>query len=202
MRYVGIDPSLSSTGLTIFDKDTNLFTCFFFPKRKKDLEYHKSIKNFEIIALEPMPDTKNVIERIYHVVENVAKEVNFHVDIEGIYIEGAAYSGGGRIFDLGQIAGALKYALYKSSHIINEVPIGTNKKYFTGKGNSNKFVMINYLKHHFGIDLFELFEIKKTSKSLNTIEDICDSISLACYGANVELKPKEHNIVNDIIELF
>jgi Holliday junction resolvasome RuvABC endonuclease subunit len=68
-----------------------------------------------------------------------------------ILIEDYAFAAKGRVFNLAENCGLLKYLLYKEGYSFHTVAPSVIKKYATGKGNSNKEAM--------WLSFFELTEI-------------------------------------------
>jgi Holliday junction resolvasome RuvABC endonuclease subunit len=73
--------------------------------------------------------------------------------IDGAAIEGYAFAAKGAKFNLGEVGGVLRLALYDRSIPSIEVPPTYLKKFFTGKGNAQKNVMMKEAYKNYGIDI-------------------------------------------------
>lgn len=90
--------------------------------------------------------------------------------LAGAAIEGYAYSAKGAVFNLGELGGVLRLALYKRNIRTIEVPPTYLKKFLTGKGTSPKNVMLK--------EAYRLYEI-----DINDDND-CDAFALALVAQN------------------
>ena len=59
-------------------------------------------------------------------------------DIRTVAIEGYAFSSTGRVFQIGEHTGILKYLLHQQHYTITSTPPTVVKKFATGKGNADK----------------------------------------------------------------
>lgn len=73
--------------------------------------------------------------------------------LAGAAIEGYAYSAKGAVFNLGELGGVLRLALYKRGVPTIEVPPTFLKKHMTGKGNSPKNLMLKEAYKRYEIDI-------------------------------------------------
>lgn len=92
---------------------------------------------------------------------------------KNIVIENYAYAATGRVFNIGENTGILKYKLFQNHMMFETVVPGTVKKFATGKGNAPKVDMLAAFVEDTGIDLGK---IKQWS-------DIADAYWIAkwCY---------------------
>ena len=87
--------------------------------------------------------------------------------------------------------------------LIIDVPPTVLKKYFTGSGSSNKFVMEKYFKDYSGIDLYNLLGIKRSVKEVpKPIEDLVDAFALTQLAAGITMAPKKDVIVNELVRMI
>ena len=68
-------------------------------------------------------------------------------------IENYAYAATGRVFDIGENTGILKYTLNKSGLMFETVTPQIVKKYATGKGNAKKVDMYDAFVEDTGMEL-------------------------------------------------
>jgi len=114
--------------------------------------------------------------------ENIASWVLSIVapfDKESVYIliEDYAFAAKGRVFNLAENCGLLKYLLYKNGYKFSTIAPSVIKKYATGKGNANKEAMWNAFYEHTQIDLIGVYGSK--SRRLDSpVTDIIDSYYL------------------------
>lgn len=73
--------------------------------------------------------------------------------LNGAAIEGYAYSAKGAVFNLGELGGVLRLALYKRGIPTIEVPPTYLKKFMTGKGTSPKNLMLKEAYKTYGVDI-------------------------------------------------
>ena len=130
MSFLGIDPSLSGSGLLIIEDDYTLLS--------KD-KFSTPVKG---------------VERLYHLELKLQEYLDVHSNIEFVCIEGPALRETGRIFDLGQWAGILYLTLYKISIPFIIVAPLQLKKYVSliGKNKGKNVVMLDIYKY-FNIEI-------------------------------------------------
>ena len=96
-----------------------------------------------------------------------------------VAIEGYAFGAVGRVFQIAENAGLLKYKLWKEG-IEYTVPAPTEiKKFATGKGNANKDMMPEAFNEETGVDIRAKLDI---IKGYNPISDIVDAYYIAKFG--------------------
>jgi len=90
---------------------------------------------------------KNYYKRNKYIIETLIRELK-NVDI--LFVEDYAYAACGRITDIAEVLGAVKYNLKCK---IYEVSPSSLKKALTGKGNSDKQKMIDTVRNKYKIDI-------------------------------------------------
>ena len=173
MIFVGIDYSINSPGVTIINEagDTEYYFRFDEPKRKI-LELPASFTRSDKCIKTDQMD--RYIDNADWVLKCIAGR-DATVVIEG-YALGA--SGGGRVFDLAENCGILKYKLREAGiKYITPTP-GQIKKYYTGRGNAKKEFMVYSYIEKTGLDLHKIFGRETASSPLS---DIADSHAMALY---------------------
>ena len=135
--YVGIDQSLTCTAVA-------------------------TLRDGEIIVEIIKPDCRGVkrLNYIYNEFKKLLPE-----NIRGAAIEGYSFGSTGNTFNLGELGGILRLALFEKSITSIQVPPPTLKKFLAGVGNANKNVMLKELYRQYDIDVND--------------DNICDAISLA-----------------------
>lgn len=127
--FLGIDQSLSCTSLCLFEAQGVSFT-----------------------RLKPLYMGVSRTAEIYNDFCKFLDETP-HDKIMGAAIEGYAYSAKGAVFNLGELGGVLRLALYTRGIPTIEVPPTFLKKHMTGKGNSPKNLMLKEAYKRYEVDL-------------------------------------------------
>jgi Holliday junction resolvasome RuvABC endonuclease subunit len=91
-----------------------------------------------------------------------------------VALEGYAYSASGKVFQIAENTGILKYKLYELSIPVTIIPPTEVKKYATGKGNADKNAMYAAWSHETGVDLKTLLTPKR-QECVSPVSDIVDS---------------------------
>ena len=97
--------------------------------------------------------------------------------VEKVYLEDYAYAATGRVFNIGENTGILKYRLARSDINIYTVTPNEVKKFATGKGNANKELMLSNFITQTGVDVREIMDYAGE----NPISDIVDSYYICKY---------------------
>jgi hypothetical protein len=97
---------------------------------------------------------------------------NLCVGAADVAIEGYAYGAHGRIFNLAENCGILKYKLHKLGVPVTIVEPSKVKKLATGKGNADKQGMYEAFTKETKTDLLSVFEQKTLG---NPVTDVIDS---------------------------
>jgi hypothetical protein len=165
---VGIDYSITSPAICLFDekREFSFANCSFYfltntKKYATKIAPNINGESFEEYAY----DT----ERFDTISEWAA---NLCVGAADVAIEGYAYGAHGKIFNLAENCGILKYKLHKLAVPVTVVEPSRVKKLATGKGNADKQAMYEAFKIETGIDLVQIFEQKSLN---NPVTDIIDS---------------------------
>ncbi len=174
-KYAGIDYSLSCPCICTYEGESENFSfsrCEFtwltdtkkyaitrdnlfgkvMPKYSSDMERYANISDWALVALEGS---------------------------RGITIEGYSMGSTGRVFNLAENAGILKYRLYNLRYSVDVVPPTVIKKFATGKGNANKWKMQDTFIKETGIDLKE--ELGMTELMWSPSGDIIDAFYMCKY---------------------
>lgn len=139
---IGIDYSISSPSVYIGGDDFNSGKILCFRQNKK-------MESKDNVFMSDYPEYKSKEER-YYKLANIC--LQFILDnLEGeekptIYLEGYAYGASGNVFDIAEATSVLKQLLFHNGFEIKIVEPSVVKKTATGKGNSNKFAMLDAFK--------------------------------------------------------
>ena len=204
--YVGIDPSINSTGITIarYENDVEVEIKFYIIKNgkltKRESAANDSIDNFEYIIYNKIDltqfkddnhvfeyyKTKNMVEVVNTIYDLILNEVKKYSAIVNVVIEGISYGSSIRtksIFDLAGLNYMIRYKLITGDiqHLNLSIATPSNiKKYATGKGNANKESIMTIFKYIFP----EMQNIPK-------LDDIADSYFMAMFSRDIECKNVE-----------
>ena len=102
-------------------------------------------------------------------------------DADLIVIEDYAMGAKGRVFNIGENAGLLKWKLWQAGLKFEKVAPTLLKKFATGKGNADKDKMHQAFLDRFGVNL-KASMTPDATKVGNPVSDIVDAIFLSCYG--------------------
>lgn len=142
MTYLGIDPSLTSTGLAFVEQpmDGGEITILKITTLKVKLPKHAT--NLERVG------------RLIALRDMLAEQLKNYPPTRAT-VEGYAYSpaGGSRSHALGEWGGVLRVLLDDVGVPISIVPPSSLKKYATGIGNSKKEAMVAAANEKFGLEL-------------------------------------------------
>ena len=193
--FIGIDPSINSTGMTI-RTDTG-FCRFFIIKGDKLTKKEKNAQsaNFEIFEYclyqkENVKDTNNAHERelakahnlstiadtIYNIIEELLQKFRKTSTIDSVTIcmEGISYGSihSAAVMDLAGLNYLIRDRLHHHTVVgtLLVTPPAEVKRFYTGSGNANKQLMISTFKGS-----FPDFDLPK-------IDDVCDSEGMAKYA--------------------
>ena len=195
--FIGIDPSINSTGMTI-RTDTG-FCRFFIIKGDKLTKKEKNaqLNNYEIFEYclyqkENVKDTNNAHERelakahnlstIADTISNIIEELlqqfrkTSTIDSVTICMEGISYGSihSAAVMDLAGLNYLIRDRLHHHTVVgtLLVTPPAEVKRFYTGSGNANKQLMISTFKGS-----FPDFDLPK-------IDDVCDSEGMAKYARN------------------
>ena len=195
--FIGIDPSINSTGMTI---RTDTGYCRFFiikgdklTKKEKNAQLDNSeIFEYCLYQKENVKDTNNAHERelakahnlstiadtIYNIIEELLQQFRKSNTINSVTIcmEGISYGSihSAAVMDLAGLNYLIRDRLHHHTVVgtLLVTPPAEVKRFYTGAGNANKQLMISTFKGS-----FPDFDLPK-------LDDICDSEAMAKYARN------------------
>ena len=195
--FIGIDPSINSTGMTI---RTDTGFCRFFiikgdklTKKEKNAQSDNSeIFEYCLYQKENVKDTNNAHERelakahnlstiadtIYNIIEELLQQFRKTSTIDSVTIcmEGISYGSihSAAVMDLAGLNYLIRDRLHHHTVVgtLLVTPPAEVKRFYTGSGNANKQLMISTFKGS-----FPDFDLPK-------IDDVCDSEGMAKYARN------------------
>jgi len=183
-HLVGIDMSISSPGVSIFDVAKNTYQIFAYSNKQKS-KIDLTVDNFHLIV-EPQMQWKKMnisdFDRYLLIAERAFKFVQDLVDVKGtiVYFEGYAFAAKGKVFNIAEVTGMVKYLIRKYGWNFEVLAPAEWKKEIIGKGNAKKEEIYNklYLDSPFQSVLKELESRGFPYKKGKFVEDICDSYSI------------------------
>lgn len=195
--FIGIDPSINSTGMAI---RTDTGYCRFFiikgdklTKKEKNAQSDNSeIFEYCLYQKENVKDTNNAHERelakahnlstiadtIYNIIEELLQQFRKSSSIDSVTIcmEGISYGSihSAAVMDLAGLNYLIRDRLHHHTVVgtLLVTPPAEIKRFYTGSGNANKQLMISTFKGS-----FPDFELPK-------LDDICDSEAMSKYARN------------------
>lgn len=198
MIFIGIDYSLTCPCVAV-SRNKNFSDSFFHFRsdQKKVLGQTDNILGDE--HEEYMCDQERYENLASWVVSIVAP---FKNEEHYILIEDYSFGSKGRVFNLAENCGLMKYLLYKNGYKFFTVPPTVVKKYATGKGNADKQKMYDAFYELTGVDLISKYS--NTGKLSSPVTDIVDAFYLTHYlqdgilkqdleESNARPKPKKRN---------
>lgn len=178
MILIGIDYSLSCPCVCVSNNKTFSENYFHFLHASTKHHGNDILKNIHGDPhdeyLTDQQRYENIASWVLSILEPHDKD-NMH-----ILIEDYAFAAKGRVFNLAENCGLLKYLLYKNGYKFSTIAPSVIKKYATGKGNANKEVMWNSFYELTNVDLIGAFG-SKSRKLDSPVTDIIDSYYLTAW---------------------
>ena len=200
---VGIDYSMSSPALCVHQGDNwDINNCdfyFFLEETKKNLKTfddvwksNDSSNKSDSPRFFPHMYPKDVqgFDRFIFLSNWVIQCLESYDRIDTIGIEGYAYgagSSGGRVFEIGENTGLLKYRLKSFGYSFSIIPPTVIKKYATGKGNSNKLLLNDAFVSETECNPKSI--LNQSEKSFTPSSDIIDSYFIAMFVSSTSTTP-------------
>jgi len=172
MVIAGIDYSLCGPAVCLFKSNaTGKFSysgCSFY--FLTDNKRQSEVRSMNVFG-ERLTDW-NSDEHRYETIADWA--VDIVMGCSHIALEGYAYSASGKVFQIAENTGILKYKLYELSIPVTIIPPTEVKKFATGKGNADKNAMYAAWSHETGVGLKTLLTPKR-QECVSPVSDIVDS---------------------------
>lgn len=173
----GIDYSLTSPSIVVHNGESWRFeNCKYYYMTKSD----KNLVNDGIFCGSIYPTYTTEYER-YQKIATWALKIVLDNQVSKCYIEGYAFAAVGRITQIAENTGLMKYSLWNMGVDFDIFAPTTIKKYATTKGNAKKDAMYEYWLLETGIDIRKKLNIK-SEKMWNPVSDIVDAYYIAKLG--------------------
>jgi len=186
----GIDYSLTSPAICIHEGNTwdyNNCTFYYLVNHEKYLE--RTDKQY-VPTLYPTYGTD--VQR-FHLLSEWTLGNLLTRGVCFIALEGYAFGATGRVFQIAENGGLLKFKLWEKDIETEVYPPTMIKKFATGKGNANKEAMVEAFEKETAIDIREKCGI--INKQWNPISDIVDAYYIAKFGFhNLKVKENDSNL--------
>jgi hypothetical protein len=182
MTILGIDLSLTSPACCLFQGDEfNFEQCkfFYYTTNKKIEGQYPPV--FGTLA----PQFSSEQERYHNISQWTIGIINWYRP-EHIFIEDYAFASTGRVFNIAENCGILKYSLWSKNITFSTIPPTVVKKTATGKGNSNKAAMEIVFKEQTGFDFRKHLQLSESAS--NPVSDLIDSYYVTKAGLFYEVK--------------
>jgi Holliday junction resolvasome RuvABC endonuclease subunit len=188
----GIDYSMTSPAICIYDpsKEFKFDNCevYFMTQLKKYEIEHKNIHG-------TLLEFTDAMER-YDKISSFFIDRVLDNDVQYVYIEDYSMGSKGKVFNIAENTGILKYRLWNLQVPFYCVPPTVIKKFATGKGNSDKQKMQDVFEKENSIRL--KVELNMTEKQWNPSSDIIDAYWICKYGFTLMQKVEKHDEKNKI----
>lgn len=176
MVFAGVDYSLTSPAICIHSGDVwNYENCKFYYLVAKDKHLNPEDEKY---VPSIYPSYREDTER-FHLLSDWSMGSILNHSVDHIAIEGYAFGAVGRVFQIAENCGLLKYKLWAEGVDSVVIPPTVIKKYATGKGNANKEAMVYAFEAETGVDIRQICNV--TSKQWNPISDIVDAYYIAKF---------------------
>ena len=184
MIVVGIDYSLTSPAVCVSRDKTFSNSYFYYLNDRKSVQgkFHNILGDQHEEYLTDQERYENIASWVLTILADFKKE-----DVV-ILIEDYSFGSKGKVFNLAENCGILKYMLYKAGYKFFTVPPTVVKKSATGKGNATKEKMYEAFVNETGIDLHNI--ISPTTKLGSPTTDIVDAWYIARH-MHEQLNKKE-----------
>ena len=180
MRVVGIDYSLTSPCVCVFEGETFSYTQCKFYFLTDNKKYDVDVDN---IHGDLHKDYNTEQQRHYNITQWALSLVE---DGDKVYIEGYSMGSKGLVFNIAENTGVLKHYMWKRGIDFTAVPPTVIKKYATGKGNANKQAIQDTFEQT--VNVYIKKKLMMTDKQWNPSSDIIDSYYICKYGYEQETK--------------
>jgi Holliday junction resolvasome RuvABC endonuclease subunit len=192
---VGLDMSLRSTGIAVYNTTTkNIFT-YFYPGRIKDELMDIKVKckwketEFNVCALPVCDNQQTMMHRYNRITGDIIEIIKKHggnSDNTAVYMEGYSYdSVSSRLSNIHELGGIMKYRLYVEGIHVHEVPPSRIKKKFADTGRAKKTDMFNSFISKGFPDLLGIFAMQNRHGIPNPVQDIVDACALVDISTDI-----------------
>jgi Holliday junction resolvasome RuvABC endonuclease subunit len=193
--YIGLDLSLTSPAVAIYDKMTDTWLLYAFAQRVREDGFVRHHKNVTITLLPAIPCTVRNEERYEHIRRHLVDSVlgtyqdvpEVRVGIEH-YAFGATHTGNS--YKLSELGGVIKHSIYMRypRWTITTVPPTQWKKYIVGNGRASKSDVVDFVQQALGLPpLLSLLGLTLSASGAVPCpaQDLADAVCINLYGRSV-----------------
>jgi len=175
MIFIGIDYSLTCPCVCVSrDKIfANSYFHFLTDKKRDEGKVYNIFGDTHDDYNSDQERYENIASWVLNIVSPFKNEEHY------ILIEDYSFGSKGRVFNLAENCGLMKYFLYRDKYKFFTVPPTVVKKYATGKGNADKQKMYDAFVQLTGLDLMPIYS--KSKKVISPVSDIVDAFYLTHY---------------------
>jgi Holliday junction resolvasome RuvABC endonuclease subunit len=181
IKSVGIDYSMTSPAICLsFAENFAWENCkiYYLTAKKK---YLGCFADNKIVGEWLYKDWESQQERFHALSNWIMVHLKLDPNIK-VYLEDYSLGSTGRVFNIAENTGILKYNLYIQGNKTILMPPSIVKKYATGKGNANKELMYEVFYDETKIDLEKILNCSIS----NPLTDIVDAYFICKYGKQYE----------------
>jgi len=184
-KIAGIDYSLSSPAITLFDNEQYHFF-FFVRSESKKPDLTKIPFSFNLHATIFEKQFNSYLDK-YKYLSDWSIDILKYYNINSVTIEDYSFgSTGSRLFQIAENTSILKYRMmFELGITINNIAPKMVKKLSTGNGNANKEQMELSFIQKTAFDIRTV--LHQTTKQMNPSSDIIDSYFIYQYGVNKKI---------------
>jgi Holliday junction resolvasome RuvABC endonuclease subunit len=177
MIIAGIDYSMTSPAICIYNTDDE------FKFENCEFYFLTQLKKYKNLTL------KNVNGHYFDYIDNMNRYdliSSYFVDrildagVAHVFIEDYSMGSKGKVFNIAENTGVLKYRLWLLQLIVTTIPPTAIKKFATGKGNANKEKMQKVFEQENKVRLKDILHM--TENQWNPSSDIIDAYYICKYG--------------------
>jgi hypothetical protein len=185
MIVCGIDYSLTSPAITVHTGDEwSVENCRFYYMTTKPKNVVDSSRFRGTIYPKFSSDT--------HRYDNLSSwSIDIVAKADVVFVEGYAFGAVGRVFQIAENAGLLKYFMWKRGVPFDVFAPSEIKKHATGKGNATKDKLYDAFVAETGVDIRQELGIVGVN-DWNPVSDIVDSYYIAKLGFMKEKRSANH----------
>ena len=176
---LGLDLSLSSPGISVIDKSTGIIHTYFYPQRKRELNFVFKSELFNIIALCPFDSNLCLYQKYHRICQDIIDVISGH-QVEFVMLEGYSFgstnsSSMSKLYELG---GIVRYHISVLGIPFEDIAPTSLKKQFTGSGKAQKEDMYQTFISKNLPNLKRIFKVEQCNGVPTPVQDIVDSVAL------------------------
>jgi len=177
----GIDYSLTSPAICVFDTEKGGFSY-----NNTTMYFRSNLSRFEMFREGNLhgsnhTDFKSDMDRYDGISDWAVKILNEHRVVQ-VYLEGYSFSSTGRVFNIAENTGILKYNMWDALINFDVIAPTTVKKFATGSGRATKEDMYNqFCIDNENVNLKEMLT-PRSDKIISPLNDIVDAYYILKCG--------------------